>query len=63
MTVVEQLALMRAGRAAYRADLPSSMCPYSLVGAYAEQVQAVVWLRGYVLARRLDEERAGQGVS
>jgi hypothetical protein len=46
----EQVAAYDAGRAAYTAGEESSTCPHDL-----RSELGVLWLRGYVLARRDDQ--------
>lgn len=46
---------MRAGRAAFLAGRDSTTCPYKLNGPGDEPLRASAWIRGYVLARRVNQ--------
>jgi hypothetical protein len=46
----EQVQAYDAGRAAYEAEQPSSDCPHDPTSELG-----ILWLRGYVLARRDDQ--------
>lgn len=60
ITNTERLALMRAGRDAYRSGQPSTACPYLLTEDDAQAAQGAAWVRGYVLARNIaTEQRSG----
>lgn len=57
ITAVVRLTLIRAGARAFRAGKDSTVCPYSLTGDNpVEAAKGAAWIRGYVLARRIDAE-------
>lgn len=49
----ERLKLMRQGATAYKAGKESTACPYDITSGEDGQ-RAAIWLRGYVLARHID---------
>lgn len=63
LTGMQRLKLMQAGQYAYRDGLPLSaaVCPYDLNSDDPREVAyGAAWVRGYVVTRNIDTEKAGR---